>query len=150
MEEIMKVVGPNTIVTIDYTLSLEEGDTDHKASMQFKYGGEELLPKLEKELFGLSIGEEKDIVLCVKDAYGEKDPALIRVVPLDGFPSDTEIKPGQVYETAYETDDPELFYVKEVEGDQVTIDYNHPLAGHTLYFHVVIKEIKSSSIAKGN
>ncbi|HIC91944.1 MAG TPA: peptidylprolyl isomerase [Syntrophaceae bacterium] len=144
----MVTIGPNTTATIDYSLSLGGGISSHRESLQFRYGAGEILPKLEEELAGLSVGEEKDITLSPEDAYGEIDPRLIQVVPLEVFPGDTEVKAGQAYQSLDERGKRRLFYVKKVEGNHVTVDFNHPLAGKTLYFHVVVRDIQSLTMEK--
>lgn len=141
-------IGPNTTVTIDYSLSLGSGVSSDRESLQFRYGAGEILPKLEEELAGLSVGEEKDITLSPNDAYGEIDPRLIRVVPLEVFSGDTEVKVGQAYQGVDERGKRRLFYIRKVGGDHVTIDFNHPLAGKTLYFHIVIRDIQNFAMKK--
>jgi len=144
----MVTIGPDTSVTIDYSLSLEGGVSSHKESLQFRYGAGEIFPKLEEELVGLSVGQEKDITLSANDAYGEIDPHLIRAVPLEVFPGDTEIKAGQAYQGVDERGKQRLFYVRKVEGNHVTIDFNHPLAGKTLYFRIVVRDIQGFAMEK--
>lgn len=144
----MVTIGPNTTVTIDYSLSLGSRLLSDKESLRFRYGTGEIFPKLEERLAGLSVGEEKYITLSPDDAYGEVDPRLVRVVPLEVFPGHREVKPGQTYQGMDHSGKRRLFYVRNVEEDHVVIDYNHPLAGKTLYFHVVVRDIQSSSIEK--
>ncbi len=144
----MVTIGPNTTVTIDYSLSLRGGVSSQRESLQFRYGAGEILPKLEEELAGLSVGQEKDITLSPNDAYGEIDPNFIRVVPLEVFPGNTEVKAGQAYQGVDETGKRRLFYIRKVDGNHVTIDFNHPLAGKTLYFHVVVRDIQSFAMEK--
>lgn len=144
----MVTIGPNTTVTIDYSLSLEDRGNSHSESLRFRYGAGEILPKLEEELAGLSVGDEKNITLSSSDAYGEIDPHLIRVVPLEVFPSDTEVKTGQAYQGVDQRGKQSLFYIRKVDGDRIIIDFNHPLAGQTLYFHVVVKDIQSITMER--
>ncbi len=144
----MVAIGPNTSVTIDYSVSFESGVGSHRDSLRFKYGAGEILPKLEEELAGLSVGDERNITLSPNDAYGEIDPNLIRAVPLEVFPGDAEVKAGQAYQGVDQKGKRGLFYVRKVDGDRVVIDFNHPLAGQTLYFHVVVKNIQSITMEK--
>ena len=66
-DDIMATVGPDSPVTINYTLSLERVSSSRE-SLQFRYGDREIFPKLEQALAGLSVGEDKDITLSPNDA----------------------------------------------------------------------------------
>jgi len=132
---------------MEYSLSLDSGtvieSSQGKEPIQFRYGSGKILPKLEEELVGLSIGEEKEVTLSPSEAYGEINPKLIQIIPINVFPRDTEIKVGQVFQTVDSVGKSRLCYVRKIEGDYVTVDFNHPLAGRTLRFHVVIKDIQN-------
>jgi FKBP-type peptidyl-prolyl cis-trans isomerase SlyD len=91
-------MGPNTTVTIDYSLSLGGQLISDKESLKFRHGAGEILPKLEEQLAGFSVGQEKYGVICPHDAFGEVDPQLVRVVPVEVFPGHTEVKAGQTYQ----------------------------------------------------
>ncbi len=145
----MATIGPNTTVTIDYTLSLGNRLVSDKESLKFRYGAGEILPKLEEQLAGLSVGQEKYIIIGPHDGFGELDPQLIRVVPVEVFPSHREVKVGQTYQGMDQKGKRRLFYIRKIEEDRVIIDYNHPLAGKTLYFHVVVRDIETSPTEGG-
>ena len=148
----MLEVGQNTRITIDYSLSWEGLFDPIKHSLQFRYGTDNVLSRLEEKLSGLRVGEEKNITLSPHNAYGEVDPHLICMVSLDYIQDnpkvkavlrhDTKVRAGYIYQTSDERGGKMLFLVKKVEGNHVSIDFNHPLAGKTLYYHVVVRDIQ--------
>jgi FKBP-type peptidyl-prolyl cis-trans isomerase SlyD len=142
----MVTIGPNTTITIDYCLSLGGGLVSDKESLQFTFGTGEIFPKLEEQLTGLSVGQEKYIALPPQDAFGKMDSQLILAVPLDLFRSLTGVKAGQGYQGVDQKGKQCLFHIRKVGEDRVIIDYNHPLAGKTLYFYVIVRDIKSSPV----
>lgn len=132
---------------MEYSLSLDSGtvieSSQGKGSVQFRYGSGKILPKLEEELIGLSIGEEKEVTLSPSEAYGEINHKLIQIIPISVFSGDAEIKVGQVFQTVDNAGKSRLCYVRKIEGDHVTVDFNHPLAGRSLHFHVVIRDVQN-------
>lgn len=140
-------VGPNTSVKMECSLSLDSGmvieSSQEKEPVQFRYGSGKILPKLEEELVGLFMGEEKEVTLSPSEAYGEINPKLIQIIPISVFPRDAEIKVGQVFQMVDNDGKSRLYYVRKIEGDHVTVDFNHPLAGRILHFHIVIRDVQN-------
>ncbi len=131
-------------VSIEYTLKLEDGtvmDTNVGGKpFTFIQGSHQIIPGLEKAIEGMKVGEKKHVVLQPKDAYGEVDKNAFVEVPKDKVPKD--IKVG----TYLQGTDPQggkiLVRVAEIKKDTVVLDFNHPLAGKTLFFDVKILDIQ--------
>ena len=81
----MVTVGPDSPVTINYSLSLE-GVSSSRESLQFRYGGREMFPKLKQALAGISGGEEKGYYPSSSRCYGGIDTHLIQVLLLIRIP----------------------------------------------------------------
>lgn len=104
-------------------------------------GEGELLPELEEALVGLAPGEEKTVQIAADDAYGPYDDELVLVVGRGDFPADITPEVGQTLEVTDEEGDAYPVTVVEVEGEEVTLDANHPLAGEDLTFAIRLLEI---------
>jgi FKBP-type peptidyl-prolyl cis-trans isomerase 2 len=102
-------------------------------------GEKELHEKIEKQIEEMKDGEKKIIKLLAGEAFGERNPELIRVVPLQNF-VDQKINPfpGLLVRVANA-----VGKIQSVNSGRVRVDFNHPLAGRDVEYHVeLIREIK--------
>ncbi len=132
-------------IFIEYTLKLEDGnvvDTNEGSSpMTFIHGEGQIVPGLEKELTGMKKGESKHIVVKPEEGYGNVRKDALREVPKEKIPEDARKAGSQIQgRTARGRVIP--LTVKEVKDNTIILDYNHPLAGKTLYFDVKIVDIQ--------
>ena len=134
-------IGQNTEVTLHFALRLENGDTVDstfdKAPATFKVGDGNLLPGFEAALFGFKAGDKRTLTVEPENAFGQPNPQNVQIIPRSQF-ADMELSPGLlvIFNDAANTELPGV--VKEFDDAQVTIDFNHPLAGKTLTFDVEI------------
>jgi FKBP-type peptidyl-prolyl cis-trans isomerase SlyD len=78
--------------------------------------------------------------------YGEYDPAAVQSLERDMFPADLELEPGMPIDLYDEDADEEIeAFISEVTDDEVVVDFNHPLAGETLSFHVRIAGVREAT-----
>ena len=139
-------IGQNTEVTLHFALHLENGDTVDstfdKAPATFKVGDCNLLPGFENALFGFKAGDKRNVVVAPENAFGQPNPQNVQVMPRSQFEG-MELSEGLliIFNDAANTELPGV--VKAFDDDQVTIDFNHPLAGKTLTFEVEILEVKA-------
>ena len=109
------------------------------AELSYLHGGYgEILLALEQALEGKGAGESVRLQLEPEQAFGEYDPALLRVEPLGRYGEGVTV--GMQIEEA-ET----LYTVTDVAGGSVVMDANHPLAGMALRFSVVILTVRAAS-----
>ena len=91
-------VDNDMVVTVDYILTLDNGDvvedTHAGMPMRFLAGHDEILPALEDALFGLAVGDETAVTLAPDDAYGDYDPEAFEEAPVDAFPPTTASSRG--------------------------------------------------------
>jgi FKBP-type peptidyl-prolyl cis-trans isomerase SlpA len=139
-------IGQNTEVTLHFALHLENGDTVDstfdKAPAVFKVGDGNLLPGFENALFGFKAGDQRKLSIAPENAFGQHNPQNVQLMPRSQFDG-MELSEGLlvIFNDAANTELPGV--VKAFDEHQVTIDFNHPLAGKTLNFEVQILDVKA-------
>jgi FKBP-type peptidyl-prolyl cis-trans isomerase SlyD len=143
-------VADDVVVRMDYSLRLDDGElidsSTEEEPLEFLQGAGEIIPGLEQALYGMSVGEKKKLVIGPDEAYGDLDEDAFQLVPHDLFPDDVEIEEGTALRLINsETGEPVDAYVAEVLEEGVVLDFNHPLAGETLYFDVHIAGLRPAT-----
>lgn len=143
-------VQDDVIVSIDYTLRLDDGEvidsSEGREPLQYMQGRGQIVPGLERELYGLNVGDEKAVTVNAEDGYGDYDEERLQRVPLDAFPDDMELEEGMSVRMRDVNSD-QLFdaVIDEVDDEAVTLDFNHPLAGETLFFEIKVVDLREPS-----
>ncbi|HRE47060.1 MAG TPA: peptidylprolyl isomerase [Aggregatilineales bacterium] len=143
------MIGDNKVVEIAYTLTLDDGRVMDEAEgddpLAYLHGAGNIIPGLEKALVGLKVGDTKDIVIAAKDGYGEYDEEAIEVVPIKDLPKGAPLELGM--EVGFQDDDGNMdtAVVKAIGPNEITFDFNHPLAGQTLHFTVEIIGVREAT-----
>ncbi len=149
-EELMKIE-PNSVVSIDYSLSLDSGEQVDQsppgAPLSFVIGGGQIIPGLEKALLGKEVGWAEKVTIEPEEAYGRTNLELFQEIPRASFPEGLAIEPGMAFEAAGEGA-VRRFVVKSADGDKVVADFNHPLAGERLHFDIKVVEVPAATIAE--
>jgi FKBP-type peptidyl-prolyl cis-trans isomerase SlyD len=142
------VVADNVVVTIEYTL-LVEGEildsSEEEGPLEFLQGHSNIIPGLEKELYGMKPGERKQVVVQPDAGYGEFDEEALMDVPRSEFPEEIPLKPGVELEVTDQEGDTQLARIVSVSKSDVKLDFNHPLAGKVLEFDITIKELRQAT-----
>lgn len=142
-------VADDMVVGLAYTLRLEGGElvdsSEGQEPLTFLQGHGQVVDGLEQALYGMALGEEKDIIVAPEDGYGEVDDSAFEEVPLSAFPKDIELEPGMELLVEDQTGQEFQVYVAEVGPNSVLLDFNHPLAGETLYFHVRVDSLRPAT-----
>jgi FKBP-type peptidyl-prolyl cis-trans isomerase SlyD len=141
-------VAKNKVVSIDYKLTDGSGkmidSSENHGPLLYIQGIGNLIPGLEKELEGKKAGDHLNVTIKAIDGYGEINESLCQTVPKSQFESTEALEIGMQFEV--ETEQGELVVsVTKIEGDMVTVDGNHPLAGVELHFDVTVKEVRDAS-----
>jgi FKBP-type peptidyl-prolyl cis-trans isomerase SlyD len=138
----------DSVVTIDYTLTDDAGkviDTSKgKQPLAYLHGGGNLIPGLEKALEGKNAGDNIKVTIAPADAYGVRDEKLVQMVPSSAFQGVPELKVGMQFRSQ-SPQGSTVVTVTKVEGQNVTVDANHPLAGMALSFDVDVKDIRKAT-----
>ena len=117
---------------------------DGKTSMAYLHGGySNVLPKIEEALEGQEAGFEVALVLRSKDAFGEYDEKLVQTIPKSRFPRGVKLG-GQLKARDAEGRE-RVFVVKSIDGQEVLLDANHPLAGRALRFELKVINVRAAT-----
>lgn len=146
-------IAPKTVVSMSYRVATADGELVDQSGpgepLHFLYGVGQIIPGLEKALLGKEVGDKVDATVTPEEGYGVHDPELDLVLPLDAFPKNAQaqLKPGFRFlaEHPQQEEQQVAFTVHKVDGDQVMVSGNHPLAGQTLIFQVEIVSLREAS-----
>ena len=129
------------VYAIEYTVKNSKGEVVDsnvgQAPLEFIAGQGQIIPGLEKEVEGMEVGEEKTVVVKADEAYGERNEEWVETLPKDQFEG-IELQKGMTLYGQSPDGQTIAVTVKDFNDKEVTIDYNHPLAGEDLTFDVKI------------
>ena len=154
----LKIVD-DLVVSLDYTLRLDDGEvidsstSDSREPLEFLQGQGQIVPGLEHALYGMAVGDEKDVEVTPAEGYGEHDPQAYQEVARDVFPPEMNLQPGMGLRMRDDSGQAFEVVVADVRPNGVMLDFNHPLAGETLFFHVKIVDLRpatSEELAHGH
>lgn len=132
-------------VKLFYTGKLNDGtvfDTNAgQAPLEFTVGKGKVIKGFETAVLGMTPGQVKTVKIKPADAYGQKDQALIWTGETSELPSGTKLEPGSEVYFVRADGTPVEGRISKVEGNQVTVDGNHPLAGRSLTFEIKLVSI---------
>lgn len=143
-------IGLNKVITMNYTLKDDQGNiiqtTDNKDPFQFMSGNKQILPKLEEEINTMIIGSKKNVKILAKEAYGEYSNQAIQQIDKKNFPDNVDLKVGMEFVANSPEGQQMPFVVKEIKQEEVTVDFNHPLAGKDLEFDVELLDVRDATV----
>lgn len=138
----------NAVVSLDYTLKNNAGEvldsSQGREPLLYLHGVGALIPGLENEIDGMEKGQSKTVVVQPEHAYGHRSDELLHVVPKSGFQGDEEMQVGMQVQLETEQG-PAIASISKIEGDDVTLDLNHPLAGEVLTFEISITDVREAT-----
>ena len=159
-------IAKNNVVFISYQLAFPDEDgqpdvveiVDEKEPMVFIHGLSGLPEAFEKNLLGLNEGDIFDFSISAEDAYGNVDPNAIIQLPksifqAEGQSADDILQIGNFIPMTDDQGNRMQGLVVSIEGETVTMDFNHPLAEKTLMFQgkiLKIREATPEEIAHGH
>lgn len=139
------VVQANDLVLMHLELKLKDGSiaetTRGGKPIRFQLGDDSLSPAIEAQLLGLRVGDKKSFEVSAEQAFGELQQGLIQHMERHLFPSDMDLSIGSIiaFENPAGGEMPGV--ITAIEGQSITVDFNHPLAGHDLQFAVEVVAI---------
>jgi len=140
-------VAQDIVVHMAYQLTVDEKIEEaynEEEPIIFIFGHDNIIPGLENELAGMKIGDTKDVVVQPAEGYGEfMDEALIDV-PRSQFPNDIPLSIGTLLELKDDEGQPLTASIAGVTDEDVQLDFNHPMAGKTLYFKIKIIDLRQA------
>jgi len=144
------IVEKGFIVKVDYTGKFNGGEvfdsSKGREPLEIIVGNGELIKGFDDSLVGMKVGEEKEISIEAKDAYGAHNDSLIQEVPKAALGKDMKVEVGMTLGMQVPGTEHVLpVVVKEVGEENVTLDANHPLAGKDLNFSIKIIEARKAT-----
>jgi FKBP-type peptidyl-prolyl cis-trans isomerase SlpA len=140
-------IGPGKQITMHFSLALQSKPQeliDDNFSLQpvsFSIGDGNLLPGFEEALFGLRSGDERKLIIAASEAFGERNEDNIQRFPRFYFPADLVLEKGLMINFSDAAGNEQTGVIQDYSADEVSVDFNHPLAGHNIIFRVAIKTV---------
>ena len=138
----------NAVVTLQFRLTDSEGTEIHVTTadepMVYLHGCGELIDGLEQAMTGKAAGDEFAVEINPDNGYGDIDPELVRVFQREDF-GDAEMRVGMELQGKDPDGNFRLLRVIKIEGDDITVDMNHPLAGKNLSFAITITDVRAAT-----
>ncbi|WP_079202919.1 MULTISPECIES: FKBP-type peptidyl-prolyl cis-trans isomerase [Pseudomonas] len=143
------LIAPNKAVSIDYTLTNDAGEVIDSsaggAPLVYLQGAGNIIAGLEKALLGKQAGDELDVSVEPEDAYGEYSAELVATLNRTMFEGVDELEVGMQFHASGPDGSMQIVTVRDLDGDDVIVDGNHPLAGQRLNFKVKVIEVRDAS-----
>lgn len=141
-------VQDNIVVSMDYVLrvdgeQIEKTEPEHP--VQFIQGMGQIIPGLERELYGMRVGDSKNVDVTPQDGYGVLDEEAYAEIPREEFPDDIPLEPGTEILLRDDEDEEQEAYIISITDDIVHLNLNHPLAGKELDFTVTVVALREAS-----
>jgi FKBP-type peptidyl-prolyl cis-trans isomerase SlyD len=133
------------VVTMEYTLHVDGEVLDssqENGPLQFLAGYNNIIPGLEREMIGMKVGEDKDVVVAPKDGYGEFDNKAFIEMKRSDFPKEIPVEVGVELNMSDKSGQQRYARIHSVDNDLVRLDLNHPLAGRELHFNVKVVDLR--------
>lgn len=137
-------IAQDTVVQIHYTLRGAAGEIIDSSSggepLTYLQGHGNLIPGLEAALEGKSVGAHEEVVIAPEQGYGLRDAALVQDLPRSAFSGVAKLEVGMRFHAGQRQ-----VTIARIDGDTVTVDANHALAGATLHFSVDIIGVRAAT-----
>lgn len=141
-------VGPGTRVRLEFAIRLASGelvDSTKDKAAEFEVGDGNLVAGFENALFGLRAGAKESITIPMEKGFGPREENNIRVMSRSEFPRNTDLSEGLLFSFADAQNTELPGVIVEIVEDEITVDFNHPLAGRDLIFEVEIHSVEQVS-----
>ncbi len=143
------LIGENSVVSMHYKLTDDDGKvldrSEASKPLAYLHGAGNIVPGLEKALVGKGEGACLKVKVEPAEGYGEVIPDGIKTIERAAFEGVESVEEGMTFEAKTPDGTTQRIVVKKVDGDAVTIDTNHPLAGVMLNFDIQIVSVREST-----
>jgi FKBP-type peptidyl-prolyl cis-trans isomerase SlyD len=143
-----EVIKPGKFVSLTYHITDLDGNVleQNDIPVSYVHGGEtELIGSMDQVIAGKGVGDEVEMIVPPEDGFGEHDPDLTFTDDIDNVPPQFR-QLGAEVQMQNQDGEARTFYVSKIEGDQLTVDGNHPLAGKTLKVMIKIVEVRDATM----
>ncbi|PAU64840.1 FKBP-type peptidyl-prolyl cis-trans isomerase [Pseudomonas indica] len=142
-------IARNKAVSIDYTLTNDAGEVIDSsaggAPLVYLHGAGNIIVGLEKALEGKQAGDEITVAIEPEDAYGEYSAELVATLSRAMFEGVDELEIGMQFHASGPDGSMQIVTIRDLEGDDVIVDGNHPLAGQRLNFQVKVVDVRDAT-----
>ncbi len=142
------VIAEKKVVSIHYKLTNEDGDLLQESTagepLSYLHGSGNIIPGLESALSGKATGDKLNVSVEPEQGYGARNDALVQELPRNVFQGIEDIQEGMQFQARSEQGT-QVITVTKVEGDLITVDGNHPLAGQKLNFEVEVDSVREAT-----
>ena len=142
-------VSEQKVVTMNYEVADDQGQlidrSEEGGPLAYIHGNGQLIPGLETALEGRGKGDKIAVDVPPEQGYGERDEEGVQIVARNQFDDSVEIEVGMQFEAEDDDEGHQIVTVAAVDGENITLDTNHPLAGKNLRFKVEILDVRDAS-----
>jgi len=142
-------IADQKVITLDYTLKDDEGtlidSSEGRGDFVYLHGARNIVPGLENALIDKVVGDEVSVAVEPAEGYGDRDDNLLQTVPKEMFEEGAEVSVGMQFHAQTPEGEMMIVTIVELDGDEVIVDGNHPLAGVSLNFDVKVVDIRDAS-----
>ena len=143
------LIGNNLVVSMHYKLTDDKGNvldsSEGSDPLAYLHGAGNIIPGLENALTGKSAGDSFEVAVAPEEGYGQRDDSMKQTVSIEMFESPDQVVIGQQFHAQSPEGHTIMITVTNIDGDQVTIDGNHPLAGKHLNFTGKVVDIRDAT-----
>lgn len=142
------LVADNLVISMDYVLTVEGEILDSSEGgepIDFLHGHGNIIPGLEKEIYGMAINESRKVTVKPEEGYGVFDPESVSDIPKTEFPEEIPLELGIELQMKDQDGEILLARITEVNEESIKLDFNHPLAGKLLEFNVTVVKIRGAT-----
>ncbi len=142
-------ISEQKVVTMNYEVADDQGQlidrSEEGGPLAYIHGNGQLIPGLETALEGRGKGDKVAVDVPPEQGYGERDEKGVQTVARNQFDDSVEIEVGMQFEAQDDDEGHQIVTVAAVDGENITLDTNHPLAGKNLRFKVEILDVRDAS-----
>lgn len=139
-------ISKNAHVSFQYILKDEKGaliETSTEKPSTYVHGHHQIMPLIENALEGKTTKDKVNVLIPTEKAYGNWDEKYVRVLPRSQFAQGQALEVGMKIHPDVNKDF--IMKIVKIEGDNITIDANHPLAGRGLVFEIEVLEVREAT-----
>ena len=136
------------VVSMEYTLKVDGVVTDSsegREPLQYVHGAGNIIPGLEREMTGMTVGDSKDVTVLAAEGYGEQDDSAFMDVPREQFPDEIPMQVGTELQVQNQAGQPMFARIEQVGDQSVRLNFNHPLASKDLHFNVKVVDLREAT-----
>jgi FKBP-type peptidyl-prolyl cis-trans isomerase SlyD len=141
-------IAENTVASFHYTLTNDAGEvldsSRGREPLLYLHGAGNIVPGLEQAMEGRGPGDTFKVDVTPEQGYGKRHDGLVQKVPREAFQGVDTLEVGMQFQASGPQGAMSVT-ITAIDGDQVTVDGNHPLAGETLHFDIEVADVREAS-----